>query len=179
MKKLVLLGAIVSMPIFATTNAWGLRQQSFDHFLFGLPQCQMNKEFDQFRNSLNRHIKNARGSIDQSVKVIIPENLNQYILVSSAKISGDGEYRKVEVPLLGIWNGLELKSITFYFGNENGIKSTFVNFNASVSEVKARFERDIEVGIARTKAMLARDPDMSVYEVGLGKDGSVYCDESN
>lgn len=178
-KLATIAGVLLPFTVCVPALTLGQTQRSFDHFLSGLTQCEMTTEFQQFRNSLNRRVKDARGRIDHNVKVLMPVNLEKKIFLNAVEISGDGEYRKVDVPLSGTWKGLELRRITFYFGNENGIRSVFVSFNANMFEIQQRLQRDIEKGIARSKALSVKDPDLPTFDVGFTKDGGVYCDESN
>jgi hypothetical protein len=146
---------------------------SLDRLLAGQDRaCTANAEFRAFQASLVRAYSSGRPA---RVRPTVPAEIAPAI--GAVRMEEKSDHLVVTVAVDGTFRGLNLTSIVFYIGKENGISGHALEFSAPAEAVRATFAASVAAG-AKTMA--------TQYETGAttGLDftdgrAALWCDFSN
>lgn len=131
---------------------------NLDSFIGGLENgCELSKPLEIFREELSERYRFEIGVERLKTKVNIPPSIKD--AVGAAKAIDHSEYTTIEVPLIGKYRGLSVRTITFDIGHSNGVAVTTLVFGESASIV----ENAIGSDVAHTTQKFEADPETKLF----------------
>lgn len=151
--------------------------QDLAPLLAGFERCHANAAFKAFEESVMKRYSNDFGAKvardDSRIAIKVPAVLQGALGPARSTLKPD--YTEVSVPLKGQFSGLAVRAVIFHFGNENGIGSRALAFEAPLAVVRERFAKGLA---AAQKAQSTREVAVT-FKVEADPAPAILCDFSN